>query len=182
MGIPFKCIIIQILYYYALHLIIKFGVLIIISDQSDHLDIHAVVIVNSLQKATASLQIVLSSQLPEGQRVCPGDQIVFTCMTNGSASLAWSSDDYIGRGGIQLEFASFHDPGRIARNQGSPIGTQATLISKEIEENETKGILESQLNIIVTSDYQIATINCLHVDTGSQESTVFQLLGIISII
>ena len=153
--------------------------LIIISDQSDRLDIHAVVIVNSLQKATASLQIVLSSRLPEGQRVCPGDQIGFTCMTNGSASLAWSSDDYINRGGIQLEFTSYHDPGRIARNRGSPIGTQAALISKEIEENETRGILESELNIIVTSDYQIATINCLHVDTATQESTRFQLLGII---
>jgi hypothetical protein len=104
--------------------------------------------------------------------VCPGDAITFTC----AAILAWSSDDYIGRG-VQLEFALFHDPGRIAHNRGSPIGTQAVLVSKKIEENETLGILESQLNIVVTSDYQIATIKCLHVDAGSEETTEFQLLG-----
>ena len=151
------------------------------TNQYDHLDIHAEVIVdNSLQIAASSPLIVLNSRLSEGQRVCPGDQIVFTCVTNGSASLAWSSDDYIGQGGIQLEFGSYHDPGRIARNRASPIGTQATLVSKEIAENETQWILESKLDVIVTSDYQIATINCLHVDTGSQESTRFQLLGIIS--
>ena len=132
--------------------------------------------VNS-QVVTASPLIVLSSSLSDGRGVCPGDEVTFTCVTNGSASLAWSSDDYIGRGGIQLEFASYHDPGRIARNRASPIGTQATLISKEIEENETQGILESQLNVIVTADYQIATINCLHVDTATEESTRFQLLG-----
>ena len=93
------------MFYYALYLIIKFRVLIIISDQSDRLDIHAVVIVNSLQKAAASPLIVLSSWLLEGQQMCPGDQIVFTCAMNGSTSLAWSSYDYIGQGGIQLEFA-----------------------------------------------------------------------------
>ena len=123
---------------------------------------------------------MLSSSLSEGQRVCPGDAISFTCVTNGSASLAWSSDDYIGQGGVQLEFASYHDPGRIARNRASPIGTQAILVSKEIEENETQGILESQLNIVVTSDYQITIINCLHVNTGSQETTRFQLLGMLA--
>jgi hypothetical protein len=132
------------------------------------------------QMATASPLIVLSSPLSEGQRVCPGDAIMFTCVTNGSAILAWSSDDYIGQGGVQLEFASFHQPGRIARNRASPIGTQAVLVSKEIEENETLGILESQLSVIVTSDYQTATIKCLHVDTGSEETTGFQLLGMSS--
>ena len=131
----------------------------------------------NLQVATASPLVVLSSSLPEGQGVCPGDKIMFTCVTNGSASLAWISDDYIGRGGIQLEFASFDSPGKIARNRISPIGTQASLISKEIEENETQVILESQLDVIVTSDYPNPTIKCLNVDTGIQETTSFQLLG-----
>ena len=131
----------------------------------------------NLQMATTSPLIMLSSSLSEGRQACPGDEITFTCLTNGSSSLAWISDDYIGQGGIQLEFASFDSPGRIARNRVSPIGTQATLVSKEIEENETQGILESQLNIIVTSDYPSPTIKCLNVDTGSQESTSFQLLG-----
>lgn len=131
----------------------------------------------NLQVATASPMVVLSTSLPEGRDVCPGDAITFTCVTNGSASLAWSSDDYIGRGGIQLEFASFDNPGKIARNRISPIGTQASLISKEIEENKTQGILESQLNVIVTSDYLNPSIKCLSVDTGIQETTSFQLLG-----
>ena len=127
--------------------------------------------------ATASPLIVLSSSLSEGQQVCPRDELTFTCVTNGSAILAWSSDDYIGRGGIQLLLASNRNPGYIEKNGASLMGTKATLIRKEIEENETRGILESELEITVTSDYQIATINCLHVDNGSQESTRFQLLG-----
>ena len=131
----------------------------------------------NLQVTTASPLVVLSSSLPEGRGVCPGDEITFTCVTNRSASLAWSSDDYIGRGGIQLEFASFDSPGKIARNRVSPIGTQASLISKEIKENETQGILESQLNVIVTSDYPNPTINCLNIDAGYKETTSFQLLG-----
>ena len=129
--------------------------------------------------ATASPLIVLSSSLSEGQQVCPRDKLIFTCVTNGSSTLTWSNDEYIGQGQGDnlLNLPSYEKQGYIAKNDASVMGTKATLIRKEIQENETRGILESELEICVISEYQIATISCLHVDNGSQESTRFQLLG-----
>ena len=79
--------------------------------------------VGTLQTAAATElpQISLSSSLPDGQGVCPEEEIKFTCVTNGSASHAWMSDEFIGSGGIQLEFASFDSPGAVRRNPSSPM-------------------------------------------------------------
>ena len=128
----------------------------------------------SLQTDATSPTTMLSSTLRDGHRTCPGDKVIFNCVTNGSASHAWRSDEYIGQGGIQLEFASYDSQGFIRSNPASNIGTFATLIAIE---NRTQGIIRSQLEITVTSDYPNATISCLHVDTGSSNTTAFQLLG-----
>lgn len=120
---------------------------------------------------------MLSSSLRQGERACPGERITFTCVTNGSASHAWMSNEYIGRGGIQLEFASFDSPGEIRRNTASQGGTLARLIAKVVEENETTGLLESQLDIVVISEFPNPIISCLYVDTGSSNAASFQLLG-----
>lgn len=126
---------------------------------------------------SASPLTTLSTTLNGGQGACPGEKITFTCVTNGSASHAWMSDQYIGQGGIQLEFASYHNPGAILRKQVSPEGTLARLIANDIEENSTVGILESQLDIIASADYPSADITCLYVDTRTPTTTRFQLLG-----
>ena len=137
--------------------------------------------VGTLQTAAATElpQISLSSSLPDGQGVCPGDEIKFTCVTNGSGSHAWMSDEFIGRGGIQLEFASFDSPGAVRRMSTLPMGTVATLIVKEIPENETKGILESELDVKASSEYPVSNVSCLYVDSRLRSTISVQLLGMV---
>ena len=120
---------------------------------------------------------ILTSSLKDGQRACPGDRITFTCVTNGSASHVWKSDEYIGRGGIQLEFAVYHNPGETRNNGVYPSTARATLIANVRNENSTGGILESDLEITVVADYPTASIVCLDVDSGIPATTSFQLLG-----
>ena len=128
---------------------------------------------------TANLQLVstfhniqLTSSLPYGQGACPGDTIMFTCITYGSASHAWISEEYIGTGGLQLEFATYHNPGEIASNAAEP-DTYAELLVR----NETLRVLKSQLHVTVTSSHPSANVSCLFVDTHEQNTTGFQLLG-----
>ena len=138
-------------------------------------------IVDMSQKAAATEfpQISLSSSLTDGEGVCPGDEIKFTCVTNGSGSHAWMSDEFIGRGGIQLEFASFDSPGVVRRKPTLPVGTVARLNVKDIQENETKGILESELDVIASSEYPVSSVSCLYVDSGLRSTISVQLLGMV---
>ena len=57
---------------------------------------------------TVSAQNISSLSLHEDRFACPSDRLVFTCeiQANSSAglALAWSSDDFIGEDGTQIEF------------------------------------------------------------------------------
>ena len=132
--------------------------------------------IGNLQSVISSPMTLLTGS-PIG-KVCPGQQLTFTCVTNGTSSHAWSSDEYIGEGGIQLEFAAFHSPGHILSNSvsESDLGTFAQLITVE---NKTQGVLKSRLQITVSADFPAPNISCLNVDNGPglTNSTTFQLLG-----
>ena len=73
----------------------------------------------------------LSSNLT-GEPLCPGEIVIFTCETRGSAILAWTSDEYIESDGTRMELATFNDVGD---TRTSPINsnTVATLIDKTNE-------------------------------------------------
>ena len=65
-----------------------------------YIHVHAVV------AASVSCQ-VLTSTLREGNRTCPGEEVIFTCTVRGPSSssviaVAWSSSEYIGQGGTLL--------------------------------------------------------------------------------
>lgn len=59
----------------------------------------------TLVATTVSAQNI-SSPVNDGQFVCSGSVLTFTCETRGSPIIAWSSDVYIGEGGAQLGFAA----------------------------------------------------------------------------
>ena len=110
-------------------------------------------------------------------RPCPGDKIVFTCITNGSSSHAWRSDEYIGIGGIQIEFAAFERPGLIRTPPSNPASlTLARLIAVE-NSNNVQGILQSKLEITVSADYNISTISCTNVDRNLTNSSTIEILS-----
>ena len=49
---------------------------------------------------------LITDSLETGQSVCPGENITFYCTVNLSQTLFWSSDEYIGPDGEQLEFSN----------------------------------------------------------------------------
>lgn len=100
---------------------------------------------------------------------------MFTCLApdrEGALVMTWSSEEYIGEGGVQLMIT--HDKGEgYETSSSSHPTTMATLVKLR-----GKHILESILSIVVSSQYAAATITCGIV--GQNDSSIsFQLLGII---
>ena len=105
----------------------------------------------------------------EGNYVCPNDEIVFTCTTNGSA-LAWINDEYIGLGinGHRLEFGSVDSVGDMM---------MSAINEKTFAELTAKGdgVMESQLHITVSENIPTANVTCSDSARGSSFSVQFEL-------
>jgi hypothetical protein len=112
--------------------------------------------------ATDTLLCSSSPQyLSQNAIVCPGISLTFTCTTNGSSSLAWISDHYIGEMGAELVFTS----GEIGSNKTSPNGASFAILTKVNTSNLRMIMLESQLHIVVSDQYSSSQIICSN--TGS---------------
>ena len=98
------------------------------------------------------------------EQICPGNTILFTCTTNGSSTLAWSSEDYIGSG-RQLEFRSIDENGTIKISAFNP-ETFATLTAI----NTNGPVLTSILRIIPRPTTPNISISCTN--AGGETSTV----------
>ena len=99
--------------------------------------------------------------------MCPNEEIVFTCRTNGLA-LAWINDEYIGLGinGHRLEFGSLDS-----------VGDMMSINDKIFAELTMKGdgVMESQLHITVSEDIPTANVTCSDDTRGSSFSVQFEL-------
>jgi hypothetical protein len=116
---------------------------------------------------------IIQSTVPEGEMVCPGQEINFTCVIRGSQTVAWTSDEYIEADGTRLDFATFNTVGDTRTSPVNP-NTIATLISNTNETGED--VLESQLRIIVSPQISMFTITCA-IDDGNETNISLQLLG-----
>lgn len=114
---------------------------------------------------------MINSTLLQGKYACPGQEVIFTCATNGSLVTAWSSEEYIGINGRQLEFITSHPLGHRVTSMVNP-NTFAELTMKMGEL-----VTESQLHILVSRDIPVANITCADVSGGSSSSTLFEVLG-----
>ena len=116
----------------------------------------------------------LHSTLFNEMYACPGQNVTFTCKTNGSLIVAWSSDEYIGpEVGRQLEvtieereIASMQNPNTVAR---------------VVRDNGMK-IIESTLSIVVDYKFPNASIKCADVERATESVIQFQIFGIYIII
>ena len=119
-------------------------------------------------------QEITSPPLDSLRKLCPGDVVNITCVTRTSSILAWTSDEYIEKGGTQLVFATFNNVGD---RKSSPINnnTFATLTAKFYE--GTVPVLESQLHIIVSSTTTSSTVTCLHITYGTSTAISIRALG-----
>ena len=118
--------------------------------------------------------LIISSNLT-GERLCPGEIVIFTCETRGSTILAWTSDEYIEPGGTRLELATFNDVGD-TRTSPVNLNTVATLISETRESGID--VLVSTLRIRALSEFLDSSVTCIHVDGGTMNTTRIQVLGI----
>ena len=114
---------------------------------------------------------ILSSNLT-GEPLCPGDIATFTCETRGSYILVWSSDEYIGSSGTQLEFLTIDIVGRVLVSPINP-NTFATLISNTIEDGVR--VLVSTLRIRALSQFLNSSVTCTSLNTATTKSV--QVLG-----
>ena len=118
-------------------------------------------------------QSLTTTQLYDGRFACPGSEVIFTCETRGSVALAWSSDQYIGRGGEELTFTALVDTDvGIMKRSGTVNTTVATLINNTLDNGQR--LLVSTLRIVV---YDSNTVTCRHTSDGNVNSTSFRVVG-----
>ena len=107
--------------------------------------------------------------------VCPGDEINIICEIKGSRILGWSSDQYIGTGGVQLEFTTSDSAGFQRRSPVNP-NAVATLTSSD----SVRRIITSTLHIIVvSSDVSNSSIACDHRNNGTATVLTLYYLGML---
>ena len=123
-----------------------------------------------------SVEVKLNGTINDGDIVCPGQVIIFTCETIGTEALAWFSVDYIGEGSRRLEFRTF-DTLNLSR-MGAVPGTVAVLI-KNTTVNGTINVLISQLTIRVSDSDVFSSQNviCLHVRDNMRQTINFRSFG-----
>ena len=105
-------------------------------------------------------------------RLQGGDSVNFTCITRGSQSLAWSSNDYIGQNGEFLTFASLH----VGQTRTANNYTYAQLLSSSMENSQT--VLVSRLYIIVQPNFTISMVVCHSLGTNEMKTISFDLSGV----
>ena len=104
---------------------------------------------------------MIRSAIPWGKFMCPGDELIFTCVTRGSQTTAWTSDEYV-EPGTELDFGVFNI---IGDTRTSPVNqsTVATLINN----NNENGV------VLLKSELRIAC----SIDNRNKKNISVQLLG-----
>ena len=120
----------------------------------------------------SSQAITLTSTISDGDVVCPGDVVTFTCVTRDSAIIGWNSVEYIGSG-LQLEFDEGGDRNEIQRGTIDS-NTVATFISDTLENGMR--VLVSRLQITVSSASASPSVTCVHVSNNQPNTSTFRVL------
>ena len=113
------------------------------------------------------IQLMSNSQ----QNVMVGQQLIITCATTESASMAWSSEEYIGIGGVQLEYDTMNNA--VGRIQVS--GVTPTTFANLTMVNPSAFELESQLHMTVLDNITPFTVTCHNSGNGISKNITFFL-------
>ena len=93
--------------------------------------------------------------------------MTFICRTTGSTIIAWSSIEYIDRGGAQLTFLSINDPGTMKNISNSASFATLTMVDR------ANLVLESQLHLVNVT--VMSTVICFNNDQGVNASISFRV-------
>ena len=107
-----------------------------------------------------------------GNISCPRDQLIFTCTVIGSGALYWGSKEYIGSGGVQLEFSTADGVGERINSSVNP---DTFAILTNVTNGSTSGTTVLQSKLYILSN-QSSAVSCLTVDHGSRQSINFTVL------
>ena len=117
---------------------------------------------------TATDMINLTSTIAsEEYLLWPEEEVIFSCETRGLV-LEWTSDDYIGEGGVALEFNVFIDNLGDIRTVDQ---TGSTAILTDVDHN-----MASQLRIKTSSQFPTSSVSCTNFNRTSTPIT-FSVLG-----
>ena len=109
-------------------------------------------------------------------KVCPGDVHTFTCETRGSNTLAWESEEYIGRGGLRLSnFSLVSQPGHTEDSAINPNVSARLIVNNVI--NGVR-VLKSELSIVVSPDILddiCHLITCINVGLDTQNDCALHM-------
>ena len=121
---------------------------------------------------TATDMINLTSTITnENHTLWPEMEVNFTCETRGLV-LEWTSDDYIGEGGIALEFSVFIDNlGDTRTLDLTQTGSMAILTSVD-------HMMASQLRIKTSSGFPTSSVTCTNFN-GTSQTIMFSVLGML---
>ena len=122
--------------------------------------------------AVSSQLVTITTDISAGEIVCPGNEVIFTCVVRDTGIIAWTSDEYIGD---RLEFNSRDMFGETRQGSIDP-NTIATFVNSSIEEGSIL-VLVSQLRIIVSSISLTPSVTCIHDRDDIPDTFTFQVLG-----
>ena len=121
---------------------------------------------------------VLTSTLREGNRVCPGDEVTFTCTIRGSSSLSfiavgWSSPEYITGQGSSLQLSTANTIGDVETSTDMDGNVTATATVTNNTNINEELVLESMLRITAVES---SMVTCRDT-SGGTESIEFTISG-----
>lgn len=116
--------------------------------------------------------ITPTSGLQDGKIACPGSLVVFTCVTRGSAAIAWRGNYYVGD---QIGFLEGHKMGSTSNSSSNP-NTVATL-TRNYNDTDGAPVLESTLHIVASLNSINPSVTCVHIDSQKTTSFQFSVLG-----
>jgi hypothetical protein len=122
--------------------------------------------------------VALNSTLTSGLIVEPSQIVLFTCISTGSGITNWYSDEYIGTDGLPLQIVAAGNTTIVYSN------SDPNTIASRISVTNVKGeiVIVSELRIIISSLYFVATVSCDNGDRQLRRSITFSMSNATTII
>lgn len=118
-------------------------------------------------------EIALNSTLIHESLALPGQRVVFTCIARNATILEWQSDEYIGRGGDNIQIYNVGD--RVNVTSFINENTYATRDSVTVENGVT--VIVSRLFIIALEQFPLSSITCGINGHGLRQTISFNTTG-----
>ena len=106
-----------------------------------------------------------------GTVVHPGDDVTFECTTVDSSIIAWSSDEYIGRGGIKLELIANDTSVHTSQI------TTATAVLFNTSYNSNGAILLMSTLTLTAKRISNFSVTCFNIGRGTNISITVNVSG-----